>query len=173
MEGCLMTHRDLQQNSGRGADTPDRSTTEENPPMAQATVQDERPRICDRCEDPLPPFRWANVDQPAYGKQCECESPHNPLPVKAEYVDLFRRDLPELTPVADLPNLSAVKRMRMEIGASPLEFAAEHLEDARPELMQALKFLDCTEHRDVYERLQKVVLEVDDLRSVLAERWTR
>ncbi len=68
------------------------------------------------------------------------------------------------------PNLDAVQRMRIEMGATPYEFASEHLEDARPELREAMKWLDTSKDRDLHVRLGNVVNEIDDLRSILAER---
>ena len=64
----------------------------------------------------------------------------------------------------------AVKRMRMEMGTTRVELAAEHLEFARPELLEAMKDLDCSEHRDLHVRVGRVVYLVDDLRAILAER---
>lgn len=78
---------------------------------------------------------------------------------------------PDLQPIAERPDLDAVKRMRMEMGTTPVEFAAERLEDIRPELREAMKDLDCTEHRDLHVRLGALVNEIDDLRAVMAERW--
>jgi len=66
--------------------------------------------------------------------------------------------------------MNEVQKARIELGTSPVEIAAEYLEDSRPELREALKMLDCTEHRDLYERVQGLVLEIDDLRAILAER---
>lgn len=64
-----------------------------------------------------------------------------------------------------------VTRMRLDLGTSPVELVAERLEDVRPELREALKLLDCIEHRDVFARVQSLITEIDDVRSVLAERW--
>lgn len=72
--------------------------------------------------------------------------------------------------ITERPDLDAVKRMRMELGATPVEFAAEHLEFARPELLEAMKSLDCSEHRDLHVRVGRVVNEIDDLRAIFAER---
>jgi hypothetical protein len=77
---------------------------------------------------------------------------------------------PTLQPITELPNLDAVKRMRLEMGATPIEFAAEHLEDARPELLEAMKALDSSECRDLHVRVGKLINELDDLRCLLAER---
>jgi len=68
--------------------------------------------------------------------------------------------------------MNEVQKARIELGTSPVEIAAEHFEDARPELREALKMLDCTQHRDVYERVQRLVLELDDVRALLAERYS-
>lgn len=83
------------------------------------------------------------------------------------------RDLQPLQappPITERPDLGAVKRMRMEMGSTPVEFAAEHLEEARPELIQAMKCLDTSEHRDLHLRLGNLVIALDDLRALLAER---
>jgi hypothetical protein len=73
-------------------------------------------------------------------------------------------------PIDARPDLDAVKRMRMEMGVTEIEFAGEHLEQARPELLEAMKCLDSTEHRDLHLRLGNFLNELDDFRSVLAER---
>ncbi len=73
--------------------------------------------------------------------------------------------------ITEHPDLDAVKRMRIELGTTPVEFAAERLEDVRPELREAMKELDCTEHRDLHVRLAGLISEIDDLRAVMAERW--
>lgn len=65
---------------------------------------------------------------------------------------------------------NALEQARRELGTTPAEFASERLEDARPELIAALKYLDCREHRDLHIRLGGLVLGLDDLRAVLAER---
>lgn len=77
---------------------------------------------------------------------------------------------PTLQPITETVNTDAVRRMRQELGTTPLEFAAEHLEDARPELVEAMKDLDASETRDLHVRVGKIVNEIDDLRAVLAER---
>lgn len=63
-----------------------------------------------------------------------------------------------------------VRRMREEMGATPITFAAEHLEDARPELIQAMHELDSTETRDLHILVGNVVNDLDNLRALLAER---
>jgi hypothetical protein len=67
-------------------------------------------------------------------------------------------------------SFDAVKRMRLELGATPAQFAAEHIEDARPELIEAMKCLDAEEYRGLHMRLGGLLNEIDDLRAVLAER---
>ncbi len=69
-------------------------------------------------------------------------------------------------------SLDAVKRMRLEMGTTPVELAAEHVEDARPELLEAMKCLDSSEDRALHMRLGKFLIELDDFRAVLAERST-
>lgn len=54
-----------------------------------------------------------------------------------------------------------------------MEAASDHVESARPELIKAMGSLDSPEHRDLHVRVGKLLLEVDDLRSVLAERSAR
>jgi hypothetical protein len=78
---------------------------------------------------------------------------------------------PTLQRIEQTPDVDAVTRTRLELGTSPLELAAERIEDARPELREALKMLDCTEHRDLHLRLGNLVNDLVDFRSLLAERY--
>jgi hypothetical protein len=84
-----------------------------------------------------------------------------------------RRDLQPLQvtpPSLVRPDLDAIKRMRMEMGTTSVELAAERLENARPELIEAMKSLDTTEDRDLHVRVGKVVNDLDDVRVLLAGR---
>jgi hypothetical protein len=67
-------------------------------------------------------------------------------------------------------DVDAVTRARIEMGISPLEIAAERLEEARLSLLEAMKFIDCTDHRDLHLRLGCEVNAQDDLRALLMER---
>jgi hypothetical protein len=67
-------------------------------------------------------------------------------------------------------DLDPVTRERIGMGVSPLAIAAERLEEARMSLREAMKFIDCTEHRDLHLRLGNEVNSQDDLRAVLMER---
>lgn len=58
-------------------------------------------------------------------------------------------------------------------GAAAVEAASDQVEDARPNLIKAMGSLDCPEHRDLHMRVGRLVLELDDLRSILAERSAR
>jgi hypothetical protein len=67
-------------------------------------------------------------------------------------------------------DLDGITRARIEMGISPLEIAAERLEEARHSMREAMKFIDCTEHRDLHLRLGNEVDSQDDLRALLMER---
>ena len=65
-------------------------------------------------------------------------------------------------------SLDSVRRMREELGTTPAEFAAEHLEDARTELIEALKELDRSETREQHVQIGEAVNLIDKVRSALA-----
>lgn len=65
----------------------------------------------------------------------------------------------------------AVTRMRMEeFGTTRGEIAAERLEDARLAAREAMKILDAEGTRGLHKRAADLVLEIDNLRALLAER---
>jgi hypothetical protein len=72
--------------------------------------------------------------------------------------------------ISETVDVDAVTRARLEMGISPLEIAAERLEEGRLSLREAMKFIDCTEHRDLHLRLGNEILRQDDLRALLMER---
>lgn len=81
--------------------------------------------------------------------------------------------LPEIKPIDTGPlehALSEIRRTRLELGTTRAEMAAEEIEDARINLMEALKLLDTTEDRDCHVRLLSEVAALDDLCAVLKER---
>lgn len=79
---------------------------------------------------------------------------------------------PKIQPLGEGPNVDAVTRARLELGTSPLEIAAERLEDARLEMREAMKLTDCTEHRDLHLRLGNEINALDDTRAMLMERYS-
>ena len=70
-------------------------------------------------------------------------------------------------------DLRPVQRCQLQCGSLPEDLIAAEVEDAREELMSAMKLADTLEQKDIHGRLARIVLEVDDLRAVLSERGTR
>lgn len=68
---------------------------------------------------------------------------------------------------------NAVERMRRECGANDADFARERIEEARAELIEAMKYLDNSALRDQHIRLGEGIGDLDDLCAVLRERGGR
>lgn len=70
-------------------------------------------------------------------------------------------------------SLESLKQYRLELGTTRSELADEELEDARLDLIEAMKILDDPETRKHHVRLAKLIKEVDDFRAILAEDFRR
>jgi len=77
---------------------------------------------------------------------------------------------PTLQPIGWKPDLDEVTRARIELGTSPLQIAAEIVEDVHTQLREAMKLTDCTEHRDLHLRLGNEINDLDDVVALLMER---
>lgn len=77
---------------------------------------------------------------------------------------------PTLRPIEVSPDLDAVQRMRIELGTTLPELAAERLEDIRLELRETMKIVDDTSTRDIHVAVGEITNLVDTLRRSLAER---
>lgn len=81
--------------------------------------------------------------------------------------------LPELRRIDPAPlaaSLDVIAQERIALGVTPAEMAAERIEDARPELIEAMKMLDSDADRDLHLRLGNHVAGLDDFCALLKER---
>lgn len=67
-------------------------------------------------------------------------------------------------------DLRPVQRMLLELGNTPADLIGSELEDARDDLMEAMKLADKLEETDLHRRIGQILIELDDLRSFVAER---
>lgn len=160
--------------------------------MAVPTISKEVPRICDRCGDPLPPYRWASLDAPAFGRQCRCDDPLDPIEASPKVRDLFRRDLlpseaelVEAREMADGGVRLAMPWLFDGLGGAhhpePMDVEdvtrlADYLATARDELVRgAMKTLDRARDREgaseLHLKVGEVVLDIENLQRELAERY--
>ena len=86
-------------------------------------------------------------------------SKENPMPVT-----------PTIAPITERPDLGAVERMRIELGATPAELIAGYIEDARESLMEAMKTADRLGATDEHRQVGHRVLALDDLMVWLSDR---
>lgn len=70
-------------------------------------------------------------------------------------------------------SLNSVRRAREELGTTRAQFADEHLEDARTELIEAMKELDCSETREQHVQVGEAANLIDKVRCALAETESR
>lgn len=130
--------------------------------MSQSTLQ---PHICGRCESAIAPFRSV-LD----GSQCGCPEPSSPAPVPDDPLCFYTRDVSATEPVPLAPALDRVEAMRLASGTTPVELVAERVEEARRELLDAMKLADRHDERDFHRRLAEQISDIDDLRAIFAER---
>lgn len=78
--------------------------------------------------------------------------------------------LPQPIPTDRLDEaLDSVKRLRLELGTTRAEMAAEYVDEARAQFIEALKMLDTSEDRSLHVGLLELVADLDDFRAVLGE----
>ena len=81
-------------------------------------------------------------------------------------------NIPKLQPIDTEPltdSLAALERMRLELGTTPAELICGEVEDARVDLMAALKLADKYGERGLHFTIGQIVLAVDDLLEKLAK----
>lgn len=160
--------------------------------MAVPTISKEEPRICEGCENPVPPYRWANLGYPAFGQQCSCEVPKDPFEIKPKYHNLFRRDLlpseAELIKAREMTDAGirlAMPWLFDGLGGThepePLDpddvtRVADYFETARDELVRgAMKVLDKARDREgaseLHLKVGEVVQDIEGLQRELLERY--
>ncbi len=133
--------------------------------MSQSTLQ---PHKCGRCESAIAPFRCM-LD----GTQCGCPEPVSPAPVPDGHLCFYTRDVSATEPVSLAPALDRVEAMRLASGTTPVELVAERVEEARRELLEAMKLADRHRESDFHRRLAEQISDIDDLRAIFAERTAR
>jgi hypothetical protein len=136
--------------------------------VSQSTLQ---PHICGRCESAIAPFRSV-----CDGSQCGCPKPSSPSPVTDDALCFFAKDVvpdERSEPVSLAPALDKVELMRLASGTTAVELIGERVEEARRELLEAMKLADRHGESDFHRRLAEQISDVDDLRAIFAERSTR
>jgi hypothetical protein len=66
-------------------------------------------------------------------------------------------------------SLAAMERMRLELGTTPADLIGGELEEARVDLLAALKLADKYDERDLHFAIGKVVLALDGIREDIAK----
>src|SRR4051794_25557293 len=121
--------------------------------MSQSTLQ---PHICGRCESAVAPFRCM-LD----GTQCACPEPSSPAPVPDDSLCFYTRDVSATEPVSLAPALDRVELMRLATGTTPVELIGERVEEARRELLEAMKLAYRHGESDFHRRLAEQISDVD------------
>lgn len=67
-------------------------------------------------------------------------------------------------------SVDSVERMRLELGATPIELIAERVQDARTELLEAMKRADRFEEGDLHRAIAALINVIDGLMAICAER---
>lgn len=136
--------------------------------MGRSTLQ--RPHLCGACESPITPYR--SVED---GRQCSCAEPSCPAPVPDGALCFYAKDPAGLEQkridTAPLEqSLNAVERMRLELGTTPAELIAEHVENVRTELLEARKLADRFGEGELHRKACEITSDVDDYMAMLADR---
>jgi hypothetical protein len=138
-----------------------------------------RPHLCGACESPIAPYRWAGNQHPTYGRQCNCPTPTSPTPVPDDALCFVTKDVSELRVPKPIGRVGQVHtgnfdQFRLEAGETVADLIAPLVEEARTLLRDGMKTAD--RHRDqpgssfLHRRLAELISDIDDFRSIVAER---